>query len=136
MVSNRRNRQGGSDSGQQFARIEWFDKVVIGSCRDPFDAVVHVRSCGKHQNRAVKTFFAQDPANLEAAPPRKQHVENDQIEFLMTGRLQGSFAIRANGDVMRVASQQSVTANWTSESSSTNRIFDVTSVPRPPEAAP
>jgi hypothetical protein len=71
-----------ADARQQFARLEWFGQVIVGTQFKADDAVHRVALGGQHQDRRAGLFAGQRTdaaAHVQAVDVREHQVQDHQI---------------------------------------------------------
>ena len=70
--------QHGTDAGEQLARAEWLDEIVVGTDFQPNDTVGLVAAGGEHDDRHGRGS-AQRTGDIEPVHIRQSEVEHDQV---------------------------------------------------------
>jgi hypothetical protein len=95
----------GADAGEQLARREWLDHVVVGAALQPLDAVILVGAGGEHDHRHV-VAGTQRAADGKAVLPGQHHVEEDQIDAGARRLLEAALAVGDPGHVHAVVLEE------------------------------
>ena len=83
-------------AGDQLARAERLDQVVVGAQLQADDAIFDLALSGKHDDGHIGVV-ADGAADALAGDAREHEVEDDQVEVMLAELLQGLLAVADGG---------------------------------------
>uniref|UniRef100_E6QK61 Uncharacterized protein n=1 Tax=mine drainage metagenome TaxID=410659 RepID=E6QK61_9ZZZZ len=87
----------GADAGEQFARVEWLGKIVVGTDFKANNAV-DVFAAGGEQEDADLRACAQASQHLEAIEAGKHDIQQDDSEVAAECAVKAEFSVMLGGD--------------------------------------
>jgi hypothetical protein len=82
-----------ADARQQLGEGKRLDEVVVGTQREPLDAVGDLVAGGEEQDRRREPAFPPAAAEREAVAARKHRVEHDGVVLVHRDRLVGALRV-------------------------------------------
>ena len=94
-----------ADAGQEFARAEWFDEIIVGARIEAGDAILDLALGGEHEDRHGNGESAQLGAEGESIELGQHDVEQDEIGFLLEGTVQAGGTVGGGEDAITFGGQ-------------------------------
>ena len=67
-------------AGNEFPRVEWFGKIIVGTHFESNDAIDLITPGGEHDNGLLRLVCPQTPADRKPVFARHHQIEHDQVK--------------------------------------------------------